>query len=99
MKQLFSETDTNGDDRVDREEFDRAGEDTALENELDEAIDDEGSDQVNTADLPDFNTFDENGDGELEKPEVEEVFELEAERRNDAITEEGMDAIRNEVDS
>lgn len=98
MSQLFSETDLNQDGKVDSEEFEAAGEDTELEKKMDKEFDKvlpEGDDEVNTADMPDFNTFDENGDGFLTVDEVEATFKLEGERRG--VNKEEMDLISEEV--
>lgn len=83
--QLFSESDENQDKVIDQEEFESAGEDTANEKAMDEALEETsaGDDEVNTVDNPPITEFDGNKDGVLDENEAHDVFEHELERRTD----------------
>lgn len=99
MMQLFEETDLDQDKQVTREEFDRSGEDTALEEEIDAAFDKptQGDDEINTVDLPDFDVFDKNEDGVLDETELGGAFRLEMQRRNPKASAEQVTDMQHSV--
>lgn len=93
--QIFEEADVDQDDKVTKEEFAEAGEDTAAEEELDEALegsDDgapkgespfEGDDEHAVVDNQDFEEVDKNGDEVIDAGEFHDHAEFEAEKRTE----------------
>jgi len=80
MEQLFSECDLNQDKVISKDdpaEWSKCGEDTHMESEMDEAFEEktQGDDEVNTHDLPDFDTWDTHPkDGRLSEREIEQIL-------------------------
>lgn len=84
-EQIFNQADANCDHVIDEEEFTEAGEDTAQEEALDEALEDhyEGDDELNNVQAIPLEKLDENKDGALDPTEHKNGVKFEMERREE----------------
>lgn len=85
VEQIFSEADTNQDDKINKEEFEDSGENTENEDAIDEALEkhSEGDDEYNQVQAPPLEEFDENKDGSLDENEHKDAVKFEMERRGE----------------
>jgi len=83
--QIFSQADKNVDHVIDKEEYDRTGEDTVHEEAIDDALEEhsEGDDEYNPVDTPPLEEFDDNNDGGLDEEEHKDAVQFEMERRGE----------------
>jgi len=95
VDQIFEEADANQDDKVEESEFKDAGEDTQMEEAIDEKLEGDkegpegpftGDDENAVVDAPPFDDFDKNQDAQLDADEVKDVMEMEAEKRTESNT-------------
>lgn len=97
--QMFGQADLNQDGVIDREEWEKAGEDTELEDEVDEAVDPlfEGDDEYKHVQQPTFEEMDANEDSALDASEVQDAVDLEIDRRHPEATEEQQEEYAEEA--
>jgi len=83
--QIFSEADSNQDQKITPEEYENSGEGTSHEEAIDKALEahSEGDDEYNRVHAPPLEEFDENNDGGLDDDEYKKAVKFEMERRNE----------------
>jgi hypothetical protein len=83
--QIFHQADTNCDHQISEEEYEQSGEDTAQEEAVDKALEeqDTGDDEYNSVQTPPLEEFDEDDSGALDPQEHHEAVEFEKERREE----------------
>lgn len=81
--QIFDAADADFDEKVTQDEYNSLGEDTEIENILDDAADQEtkGEDQYEPVQMPEFKHVDGNGDGGLDMDEIMKMFKMEIKKR------------------
>lgn len=98
VEQIFNDGDENQDHILSKEEYDNVGEDTAVEEAIDEALTNstQGDDEFNPVQSPtdengnkEIEIFDENEDGSLDEPEFDKAAEFEMQRRGMDTNNEG----------
>lgn len=98
VQQIFHDGDVNQDNVLTKEEYDNVGEDTAVEEAIDEALTNSthGDDEANIVQSPtdengnkEIEIFDENKDGTLDEPEFDNAAKFELERRGMDTNNEG----------
>merc|ERR1719408_1016284 len=99
--QLFLMADRDVSNGIDRKEWGQLGEDTAAEQAIDDSVDGtdaaQADDEYNEVKMPPFKEFDADGDGVLDKKELQNVLEFELYRRFPDASYEQIKSIAGDI--